>query len=86
MSRRRGNENENAFCAIAEALGYATFCARGSRGPVDVLCWHREDRDRPAVVVQVGTAAKPIERTLTELLCAPRRIRAAEIKGFVAPA
>ena len=39
MSRQIGNKFENEFCRMAEALGYAAFPARGSRGPIDVLCF-----------------------------------------------
>lgn len=85
MSRRRGNENENLFMALAEKLGYCAFAARGSRGAVDVVCFddHRafkaESREfwgihRTALVAQVGTAAKPIAATLAELDAAPRPI------------
>lgn len=75
MSRRRGNDNENAFCEEAEALGYCTYPARGSRGAVDVVCFaiHCKTREWLApLVVQVGTAGKPVARTLTELIEAPR--------------
>jgi hypothetical protein len=66
----------------AETLGYATFAARGSRGPVDVLCFEayvpREPFDITPVmaplVVQVGTTNKPIAATLAELDAAPRPI------------
>jgi hypothetical protein len=70
----------------AEALGYATFAARGSRGPVDVLCFQDAyvvvNGTRTKVyggslvplVIQVGTTAKPIAATLAELDAAPRPI------------
>lgn len=80
-TRQVGNRSENQFCLLAEELGYATFCARGSRGPVDVICF--EDNATifwdgtspgPALVVQVGPQAKPVTKTLQELLAAPRPI------------
>lgn len=72
----------------AEALGYATFAARGSRGPVDVLCFEDENPltraiaggeaiywpSPPPLVVQVGTVNKSIAATLRELHDAPRPI------------
>jgi hypothetical protein len=84
MSRRRGNEAENAVCAQAEALGYCAFAARGSRGPVDIVCfedlnrspWERGvetfDNRLVPLVIQVGSAEKAISRTLEALLSAPR--------------
>lgn len=42
LSRAIGNRYENEFMALAEALGYATFAARGSRGPIDVLCFEAD--------------------------------------------
>jgi hypothetical protein len=72
---------------VAEALGYATFAARGSRGPVDVLCFQNfkthpsywdGNGDSPAdlvpIVAQIGTTNKPIAATLAELEQAPRPI------------
>lgn len=74
--------------AEAENLGYATFAARGSRGPVDVLCFRAMSgffavdwpdtlpmsRLMPPLVIQVGTTNKPIASTLAELDQAPRPI------------
>lgn len=88
-TRQTGNRHENTVCAEAEALGYATFAARGSRGPVDVLCFdgHHRQRGGPGplyierlsqelvpLVIQVGTTNKPIASTLAELDQAPRPI------------
>lgn len=89
-TRQTGNRHENSVMAEAEKLGYATFAARGSRGPVDVLCFHNY-HERPKnlgplyierifdvelcpLVVQVGTTNKPIAATLAELEQAPRPI------------
>lgn len=72
MSRRRGNLYENSFCEFAEELGFATFCARGSRGPVDVVCFNEDEGPAPTLVVQVGTTNKAIARTLDELYAARR--------------
>lgn len=93
MSRRRGNDGENRFMALAEAIGYCAFAARGSRGPIDVVCFNSQpnalttglltktwrsytgrDFEMRPLVVQVGTASKPIARTLAELDAAPRPI------------
>lgn len=83
MSRRRGNDNENAFCEMAEELGYCAFPARGSRGVVDVICFadqHAEHDIMEArhryvpLAVQVGTKTKPIASTLADLEAAPRPI------------
>lgn len=81
MSRRRGNDNENLVCEMAEALGYCAFPARGSRGVVDIVCFERaewryalQDDPRPSLVIQCGTQKKPIARTLAELQSAPRPI------------
>ena len=84
MSRRRGNDYENAVCEMAEALGYCAFPARGSRGPVDVLAFDNEHclrdsgifKNKPLVplAIQVGTQAKPIASTLAEINAAPRPI------------
>lgn len=76
-SRQIGNRHENSVMEMAEELGYATFAARGSRGPVDVLCFERmtdEPMEMPPLVVQVGTTNKPIASTLLELDSAPRPI------------
>ena len=87
-TRQTGNRHENAVMAEAEKIGYATFAARGSRGPVDVLCfedyhhwknWSTEGRSESGVwciplVIQVGTTNKPIASTLAELSAAPRPI------------
>ena len=65
---------------MAEALGYATFAARGSRGPVDVLCFtdhhmkHESFYSKASLCIQVGTTNKPIASTLAELDAAPRPI------------
>lgn len=65
---------------MATALGYACFAARGSRGPVDVICFAdhngREMYEdwRVPLVIQVGTTKKPIASTLAELDAAPRPI------------
>ena len=66
---------------MATALGYACFAARGSRGPVDVICFvdhfrhlRGEDTGLPPLVIQVGTAAKSIKATLPDLWHAPRPI------------
>jgi hypothetical protein len=87
LSRRRGNDYENQFCDAADALGYCSFPARGSRGIVDVVCFQsvltlpeyaRDDRaierQMPPLAVQVGTTAKAICKTLDELEAAPRPI------------
>lgn len=84
MSRRRGNDAENQVCAVAEALGYAAFPARGSRGVVDIVCfetlaecYHSLFRDTPPLVplaIQVGGEGKAVARTLAELDAAPRPI------------
>lgn len=78
-TRQIGNRHENSVMEQAEALGYATFAARGSRGPVDVVCFlpHEpwpDDKDWrwPPLVIQVGTTNKPIASTLNELSVAPR--------------
>ena len=87
-TRQTGNRHENAVMTQAEALGYATFAARGSRGPVDIVCFddiqglgNGRERDRPhtdayliPLVIQVGTTNKPIASTLAELDAAPRPI------------
>lgn len=86
MSRRAGNRSENTFMdEHANPLGYCSFAARGSRGPIDVLCFqlHRELRSPndpvywdtlQTLAVQVGTHRKPIAATLAELEAAPRPI------------
>lgn len=74
MSRAKGNARENKFCGLAEGIGYATFCARGSLGPVDVLCFHTESSDMPPLVVQVGGYSKRIAANLRELAEARRPI------------
>lgn len=79
VSRARGNRYENQVCEMAEALGYCAFPARGSRGVVDLVCFESESAIangslKPALAIQVGTTAKPIARTLTELYAAPRPI------------
>jgi hypothetical protein len=70
----------------AEELGYCTFAARGSRGPIDVVCFQQEplvdwpdtlggvDRILRPLAVQVGTANKGISRVLEALEDAPRPI------------
>jgi hypothetical protein len=83
-TRQTGNRFENQVCQQAEAIGYATFAARGSRGPVDVLAFESEpfefdDNGRMyemlvPLVIQVGTTNKPIASTLAELSAAPRPI------------
>lgn len=87
-TRQIGNGHENSVMTMAESLGYATFAARGSRGPVDVLCFPNEDACRcefkgsdhicmfwfVPLVIQVGTTNKAIHRTLIELDEAPRPI------------
>jgi hypothetical protein len=84
-TRQTGNRHENDFMEAAESLGYATFAARGSRGPVDVLCFQAislvnwpdtlpVERLLPPLCVQVGTTNKPIASTLAELEQAPRPI------------
>jgi hypothetical protein len=85
-TRQTGNRHENAAMAEAEKLGYATFAARGSRGPVDVLCFqdhdgamrYADEGENPPylvpLVIQVGTTNKPIASTLAELDAAPRPI------------
>lgn len=83
MSRRRGNTYENAVCDMADALGYCSFPARGSRGIVDIVAFERElpanhpfvgYGELPALAIQVGTTAKAIASTLAELDAAPRPI------------
>lgn len=83
MSRAIGNRYENEMMAQAEALGYATFAARGSRGPIDCLCFESAlpnvmyaDNWVPVATlcIQVGTTAKAISKTLDELEAAPRPI------------
>jgi hypothetical protein len=66
---------------MAETIGYACFAARGSRGPVDLVCFdnhHRfgemDDDQLVPLVIQVGTTNKPIASTLVELQQAPRPI------------
>lgn len=81
-TRQIGNRHENSFMEAAESLGYATFAARGSRGPVDVVCfdkhWKTDHEHTPSflipLVVQVGTTGKPIASTLNELDASPRPI------------
>jgi hypothetical protein len=87
-TRQQGGRYENAVAEMAEALGYCAFPARGSRGPVDVICFESDGNDAcgcpdcgnrhgfmlPPLVVQVGTAKKPIAATLAELESAPRPI------------
>jgi hypothetical protein len=61
----------------AEALGYATFAARGSRGLIDCLCFEAETdepMDLRPLAVQVGTTGKTISKTLEALDEAPRPI------------
>lgn len=82
MSRARGNMFENKIAAMAEALGYATFIARGSRGPVDIVCFQDqgtfrifEGEECPiliSLVIQVGGVNKGSSRVLGELESAPR--------------
>lgn len=74
MSRAKGNARENRFCAMAKELGFCTFCARGSLGPIDVLCFHTTEREMPSLVVQVGGWGKRIAANLRELSEAPRPI------------
>lgn len=77
-TRQSGNRAENEVMVMAEALGYATFAARGSRGPVDVLCF--EDAGALAehglvpLAIQVGDRRKVVDRVLNELSAAPRPI------------
>jgi hypothetical protein len=84
-TRQTGNKAENEVCRMAEALGYATFCARGSRGSADIVAFesaHRlliDDRDEVSealqpLVIQCGTTNKPIAATLVELDESPRPI------------
>lgn len=74
-TRQKGNVSENAVAAMAEALGYATFAARGSRGPADIIAFPTTlESHQAAIIFQVGTSAKPIARTLAELEAAPRPI------------
>lgn len=77
-TRQTGNRHENSFMEAAEALGYATFAARGSRGPVDVLCFEDAgplaERNLVPIAAQIGTTNKPIAATLAELEQAPRPI------------
>jgi hypothetical protein len=73
-TRQRGNYFENAFVALAEALGYVAFPARGSRGPIDIVCFQTEKTELPPLVVQVGTGNKPVRRTLADLLTTQRPI------------
>ena len=78
-TRQTGNRYELAVCEMAEALGYAAFKARGSRGCVDVVCFKAEHSPgrciplRP-LAIQVGTANKAIAATLRDLDAAPRPI------------
>lgn len=65
---------------MADALGYCSFPARGSRGIVDIVAFessqtecYRLDRLVP-LAIQVGTTAKAISSTLDELEDAPRPI------------
>lgn len=76
-TRQTGNRYENAFAEIAEGLGYCTFAARGSRGPIDVLCFPPEGHDGEALIpiaAQIGTQGKAIRATLDDLHAAPRPI------------
>ena len=76
-TRQTGNRFENLFMEQAEALGYATFAARGSRGPIDCLCFEAETdepMDLRPLAVQVGTTGKAISKTLEALDVAPRPI------------
>lgn len=58
---------------LAEELGFCAFAARGSRGVIDVVCFDTAERNRrAALVVQVGTAKKPVAAMLGELAAAPR--------------
>lgn len=45
-TRQTGNRHENSVMEMAEQIGYASFAARGSRGPVDVICF---DKHMPVV-------------------------------------
>jgi hypothetical protein len=88
LSRRRGNDYENQVCDMADALGYCSFPARGSRGIVDIIAFEdvqslpelsRYDdraieRQMAPLAIQVGTTAKAISKTLDELDAAPRPI------------
>jgi hypothetical protein len=78
-----GGRYENEVCAMAEALGYCAFPARGSRGPVDIVAFEaasaldfvpRYTEPLVSLAIQVGTTAKPIARTLEDLEAAPRPI------------
>lgn len=71
---------------MAEALGYAVWKSRGSRGTADLICFQdhwwiptdtEADWTKPQLVplaIQVGTGNKPIAATLTDLQAAPRPI------------
>ena len=64
---------------MAEALGYAAFKARGSRGITDIVCFeaHKALTDYlhlQPLTIQVGTAGKAIAKTLEALLASPRPI------------
>lgn len=81
MSRRRGNDYENTVCDMADALGYCSFPARGSRGIVDIVAFEAVSEtayegapEMPPLAIQVGTTAKAISSTLSELDAAPRPI------------
>lgn len=78
VSRARGNRYENQVCDMADAIGYCSFPARGSRGIVDIVCFedHRDlgMLELAPLAIQVGTTAKAIASTLAELDAAPRPI------------
>lgn len=88
-TRQTGNKAENEVCRMAEALGYVTFCSRGSRGTADIIAFddHHRSRGGPGplyierlsvdlvpLCIQVGQASKAIASTLAELDVAPRPI------------
>lgn len=67
-TRQTGNGFENEAADKLEALDYWTFCARGSRTPVDVLAIHRGLGI--IVAVQVGTANKGVAAAFRDLRAA----------------
>lgn len=87
-TRQTGNRHENEAAEMAEALGYAVWKSRGSRGTADLVCFQSEhvttlyesggfryrEQRIPPLVIQVGTAGKPIAATLADLQDAPRPI------------
>lgn len=79
-TRQTGNRSENEVAEMAEALGYAVWKSRGSRGEADLICFEDHhgfkwwDGFKTPIVIQVGTSGKAIAATLNDLEASARPI------------